>query len=133
MQEAARVMIDGPPTDNRSIVAISSIRATGVRPGLSAYAATKAALNSLVRSAAAELASTGIRVNAVSPGVTRTALFEATWKTHPDLFERRVRDVPMGRIGSLNDVASAVRFLCLPDARFITGANLVVDGGESLR
>jgi glucose 1-dehydrogenase len=127
MQRAARMMVDAP-VDNRVILAVSSVRALGARPGRLVYAATKAALNQAVRVAAVELASFGIRVCALSPGITETPLTAA----NQDVFDAVVRTVPLGRAGQPIDLAEAACFLCSPQAAFITGANLVVDGGESL-
>ena len=98
------------------------------RPGRLIYAATKAALNQAIRVAATELAAHDIRICGLSPGITETPLTAA----NPDAFEEAVRDVPLGRAGQPEDLAEAAYFLCPPQARFITGANLVVDGGESL-
>ena len=128
-QQAARLMAGAPPDANRSIVVVSSIRGDGVRPGLTAYAVTKAGLNQMVRVAAYELAPLGIRVNALSPGITATPL---ALEGNPELFEERSRDVPMGRAGTPADMAAAARYLCSPGAAFVTGTTLVVDGGESL-
>lgn len=127
MQRAAQLMVERP-IENQSILAVSSIRALGARPGRLIYAATKAGLNQAVRVAATELAAHGIRVCGVSPGITETPLTAA----HPDAFNEAVQHVPLGRAGQPDDLAEAVYFLCSPQAGFITGANLVVDGGESL-
>jgi glucose 1-dehydrogenase len=129
MQEAARIMVEMPDGANRSIVAVSSIRALGIRPGLAAYATSKAGLNQLVRMAAYELASHGIRVNTLSPGVTSTPLADL----NPAVVAERVRDIPMGRPGSPDVMGEAALFLCSSRSAFVTGANLVIDGGESLR
>jgi glucose 1-dehydrogenase len=126
-QRAARAMVEAPQ-DNQAILAVSSIRALGARPGRLIYAATKAGLNMAVRVAATELAAHGIRINALSPGITETPLTAA----NPDAFTEAVANVPMGRAGLPADLAAAAYFLCSPEAAFITGANLVVDGGESL-
>jgi glucose 1-dehydrogenase len=128
-QEAARMMVEAPEGANRSIVVVSSIRGLGVRPGLVAYAVSKAGVNQFVRSTAYELAADGIRVNAVSPGITVTPL--AT-EENPELLVERTRSVPMGRAGTPADVAAAVAYLCDPASAFVTGTNIVVDGGESL-
>lgn len=134
-QAAARLMVGSPAGSvtredaNRSIVVVSSIRADGARPGLAAYAVTKAGLNQLVRVAAYELAPLGIRVNALSPGITATPLSQ---ENNPELFEERAKTVPMGRAGTPADMAAAALYLCSPAAGFVTGTNLVVDGGESL-
>ena len=116
------------PVDNQAILAVSSIRALGARPGRLIYAATKAGLNQAIRVAAVELAPHGIRVCGLSPGITETPLTAA----HPDAFDEAVGNVPLGRAALPDDLAEAAYFLCSPQARFITGANLVVDGGESL-
>lgn len=126
-QRAAQMMVDRPQ-GNQSIVAVSSIRALGARPGRLVYAATKAALNQAVKVAATELAEHGIRVCALSPGITETPLTAG----NKAVFDEAVSTVPMGRAAMPLDLAEAAFFLCSPEARFITGANLVVDGGESL-
>jgi glucose 1-dehydrogenase len=126
-QRAARLMVDRP-VENQVIVAVSSVRALGARPGRLVYAATKAALNQAVRVAAVELAPFGIRVCALSPGITETPLTAA----NKEVFDEVVRNVPLGRAGQPLDLAEAAYFLCSPHASFITGANLVVDGGESV-
>ncbi|MGB1655056.1 MAG: SDR family NAD(P)-dependent oxidoreductase, partial [Acidimicrobiales bacterium] len=70
----------------------------------------------------------GIRVNALSPGITDTPLTAA----NPDAFAEAVAGVPLGRAGLPEDIAEGALFLASPQARFVTGINLVVDGGESL-
>ncbi len=133
MQEAGRIMVDMPTDANRSMVVVSSIRALGIRPGLAAYASSKAAVNQLVRTAAYELAGHGIRVNALSPGITVTPLVAENLKANPDILAERTADVPMGRPGQPEDMANAALFLCRPESGFVTGTNIVVDGGEHLR
>lgn len=127
VQAAARSMVDRAG-ENRSIVVVSSIRALGARPSLVPYGTAKAGLNQLVRMAAYELASTGVRVNALSPGITATPLTQ----DRNSLFEERAATVPMGRAGTPADMAAAALYLASPDSSFVTGTNLVVDGGESL-
>src|SRR5205823_2096573 len=126
-QLAARLMRERP-TPDAAILVVSSIRAQGARAGRLVYSATKAAVNQSVRVAAMELAPHGIRVNAVSPGITETPLTAR----YPDTFDEAVRNVPMGRAAAPMDLAEASYFLCSPAARFITGVDLHVDGGESL-
>jgi glucose 1-dehydrogenase/3-oxoacyl-[acyl-carrier protein] reductase len=128
-QQAARMMADSSADANKAILAVSSIRALGVRPGRLAYAVTKAGLNQFVRAAAYELAALGIRMNALSPGITATPL---ALEGNPEVFEEMAATVPLGRAGEPEDMAAAALYLCSPAARFVTGANLVVDGGESL-
>jgi glucose 1-dehydrogenase len=126
--QQAALMMCATPTDNAAILVVSSIRATGARPGRLVYAATKAGVNQAVKVAASELAPYGIRVNALSPGITETPLTAA----NPAAFAEALGNVPMGRAAVPADLGEAAYFLCSPQARFITGVNLVVDGGESL-
>ena len=126
-QRAAQAMVAAPQA-NQAIVAVSSIRALGARPGRLIYAASKAGLNMAIRVAAQELAPYGVRVNGLSPGITETPLTAG----NPGPFAEAVANVPMGRAAMPGDLAAAAYFLCSPEAAFITGANLVVDGGESL-
>jgi len=130
MQWAARRMAAAGDGADRAILVVSSIRALGARVGTAPYAATKAALNQLVRVAALELAGTGVRVNALSPGITATPM---SIEQNPQVLAAMTQSVPMGRAGTPLDMGAAAVFLCSPQARFVTGANLVVDGGESLK
>lgn len=127
-QRAARMMVAGGGP-NRAILVVSSIRSVGVRPGRLAYAVTKAGLNQLVRMAAYELASHQVRVNALLPGITATPM---AMEGNPEIFAEMSLSVPLGRAGTAADMAAAAVYLCSPAAQFVTGANLVVDGGESL-
>jgi glucose 1-dehydrogenase len=127
-QRAARLMV-GNGAPNRSIIVVSSIRALGVRPGRLPYAVTKAGLNQFVRVAAYELAPHDVRVNALSPGITATPM---ALEGNPEVFAEMTAEVPLGRAGSPIDMGSAAVYLASPAAQFVTGANLVVDGGESL-
>jgi glucose 1-dehydrogenase len=126
-RNAARLMERRLPM-NPSIVVVSSIRATGPRIGRSVYSATKAALNQMVRTAALELAASGIRINAVSPGITETPLAAANGTLNDVALE-----IPLGRAAAVEEVAAAVLFLAGESSGFTTGTILTVDGGESLR
>jgi len=126
-QLAGRMMVEDPQP-NAAIVLVSSIRALGARAGRLVYSATKAGINQAVRVAALELAPFGIRVNALSPGITETPLSAK----HPDAFAEGVANVPLGRAAQPRDLAESAFFLCSPTSSFITGINLIVDGGESL-
>ena len=127
-QRAAQLMVatDRP---NRAILVVSSIRALGARPGRLAYSTAKAGLNQLVRVAAYELADKQIRVNTLSPGITATPMAR---DGNPEVFAEMAATVPMRRAGEPSDMGAAATYLCSPAARFVTGANLVVDGGEAL-
>jgi glucose 1-dehydrogenase len=130
VQRAAQAMTaaNAVARRDRSILVVSSIRALGARPGRLIYAATKAAVNQAVKVAAVELASEQIRVNTLSPGITETPLTS----NNPAAFAEAVANVPLGRAGQPRDLADAALFLASPAAEFITGLNMVVDGGECL-
>ncbi|HYL15326.1 MAG TPA: SDR family oxidoreductase [Terriglobales bacterium] len=118
--------------DGASIILNTSVADSKGNEGTSAYSATKAALRSLARTAAAELVGRGIRVNAVAPGPILTPIFEKTGlpKESVDEFAKQVvARVPMKRFGQPEEVASAVAFLASRDASYITGVELNVDGG----
>ena len=118
--------------DGASIILNTSAADAKGNAGLSAYSATKAALRSLARTAAAELVERGIRVNTVAPGPIVTPIFEKTDlpKEAVDEFAKQVlARVPMKRFGQPEEVASVVAFLASQDASYITGEEINVDGG----
>lgn len=115
-----------------SVVNISSRLAVAGMRGVSGYAASKGALNSFTVAASVELAERNIRVNAVAPGMTKTPLIAEWLQEQPDpvAAEReQAEKVPLGRLGVESDVAHAVSYLISPQAAYITGAILPVDGG----
>ena len=111
-----------------AIVAVGSMSGTHVHAGLGAYGPSKAAVIMLVRVLAQEFGRDGIRVNAVSPGMTRTGM---TARVYEDTGVAAARDalVPLGRVAMPEDLAAAIAFLLSPDARYVNGHDLVVDGG----
>jgi 3-oxoacyl-[acyl-carrier protein] reductase len=124
-QAAATRMVGGG-----AVVNVASIEALQPAPGHSHYAAAKAAVIAHTRAAALELGPSGVRVNAVAPGlIDRHGLADA-W---PEGVERWLAACPLGRLGQPEDVADACLFLASDAARWITGAVLVVDGGVLTR
>jgi NAD(P)-dependent dehydrogenase (short-subunit alcohol dehydrogenase family) len=118
--------------DNAAIVLNSSVVNSQGTPGASVYAATKAAVRSLARTFAAELVDRGIRVNVVSPGPINTPIFGKTGLPQAALddFANQIKTrVPMKRFGTPEEVGEATLFLASPQASYITGVDLNVDGG----
>jgi 3-oxoacyl-[acyl-carrier protein] reductase len=115
--------------DGARIVSISSTAGrVGIAGGRSLYGATKAAVDSLTKSWALELAARGIRVNAVAPGYVETDM-TAAHLGDPATRERALSRHPLGRLGTTEDVAKVVTFLCTDAAKFMTGQSLNVSGG----
>jgi NAD(P)-dependent dehydrogenase (short-subunit alcohol dehydrogenase family) len=115
------------------VLTTSFLNAVGT-PGLSILSATKAAVRSLARSLGAELAPRGIRVNAVSPGPINTPFHGKLGLTEQDLEAAATNigaQVPLQRFGEAEEIAHAALFLAGPDSSFVTGTELVVDGGIS--
>ncbi|MGI9623279.1 MAG: SDR family NAD(P)-dependent oxidoreductase [Acidimicrobiales bacterium] len=108
-----------------SIVNISSIGGMRGVPAF-AYASTKWAVRGMTKSAAKELAPHGVRVNSVHPGLVDTAMIQAT---PPDRLQELAAATPLGRIAQPEDVAATVVFLLSDEASYVTGAEVVVDGG----
>ncbi|HEY7794032.1 MAG TPA: SDR family oxidoreductase [Gaiellaceae bacterium] len=118
-------------TPGSSIVGISSLGAQRVLDNYSLVGTSKAALESLVRYLAVELAPSGIRVNAVSGGVVETGALDH-FPNREEMLRIGARN-PAGRLVRPEDIAGAVTFLCSPEAEMIRGQTLIVDGGFSLR
>ncbi|RQO68927.1 short-chain dehydrogenase [Pedobacter sp. KBW01] len=117
--------------DGASVIMLSSTSATISPPSASVYAASKAALNAVVKIAALELASRKIRVNAVSPGPIATEIMNKIG-LNETLENQLVQSVPVGRMGTADEVANMIHYLASKDASFLTGANFLVDGGQSI-
>jgi NAD(P)-dependent dehydrogenase (short-subunit alcohol dehydrogenase family) len=115
-----------------AIVLMSSNSAAFSNRYLAGYGAAKAAVDYLARVAADELGALGVRVNSVRPGITKTDGTEFI-ATTPKLLKRFLAEQPLGHLGEPEEIADAIRFLCGPESRWITGQNLTIDGGHSLR
>lgn len=128
VREAVRQMLADTPASprDRSIVVVSSTVATSGSPGLAVYAATKAGLEGFARSLARELGPRRIRVNAVAPGFFASDLSASLADEDR---QRIVRRTPLGRLATAEDVAGTIEFLTGPQAAFITGQVVSVDGG----
>jgi 3-oxoacyl-[acyl-carrier protein] reductase len=112
-----------------SIVAVSSVVGLGGNAGQANYAAAKAGLIGLVRALARECGPRGVRVNAVAPGYVETDMTATLTDEHREWL---VGLTPLGRMGTPDDVAGPVAFLCSPAAAFLTGVVLPIDGGLSM-
>jgi NAD(P)-dependent dehydrogenase (short-subunit alcohol dehydrogenase family) len=101
-------------------------------PEISAYSVSKAGVRMLARSMARELADQAIRVNVVAPGIVMAGMARRQYETDPDYARRASVVIPLGEFGTAEQIAKAVGFLCSPDAEYMTGSVLLVDGGASL-
>ena len=101
------------------------------KPGAAAYAASKAAVESFTKTLAVELGPAGIRVNAVSPGMTRTEMTAGNF-SDPERHRLLVSMSPVGYLGEPDDIGNTIAFLTSHEARYINGAVVVVDGGRRL-
>lgn len=122
----------GASSRGGAIINITSKLALIGVPTMGIYSASKGAMEALTRAAAVELAPQAIRVNSVAPGMTRTPLYEAWLASLPDpasAEDNVIADVPLGRLATPTDVASVVSFLASPEASYLTGITVPVDGG----
>ncbi len=110
-----------------SIVNISSISGM-VALGGPAYNASKGAVRVFTKVTAVHHADDNIRCNSIHPGPVRTPMTESTY-SDPEMLERRLRDMPLGRLGTSEDIAYGVLYLASDEAAYMTGAELVIDGG----
>jgi len=115
-----------------SIISIASVAGMIALPGRGPYSAAKAGIMSLTRVMAVEVAELGIRVNAVAPGSTRTALVEQGLRDGSLSLDGLHQEIPMRRLAVPDEIAKVVVFLASDDAGYITGQTIVVDGGWSI-
>jgi NAD(P)-dependent dehydrogenase (short-subunit alcohol dehydrogenase family) len=128
LKHAGRAMIG----EGGSIVAISSIAGVLTHRWMTAYCVSKAGIEMLVRNAADELGGAGVRVNAVRPGLVPTDL-AAGLVNNPQANADYLDQMPLRRLGTPDDIASAVRFLIGPESSWITGQVISCDGGHTVR
>ena len=133
-QAALTALQDAGLAENASILNISSSVTFQALENYSIYSAAKAGLDMLTRCWARELASSGVRVNAISPGIVETPVFESMMPRYEiaAFLESFEKLVPLGRVGQPDDVANLAVFLCGPGSGWTTGAVIPVDGGLSL-
>jgi NAD(P)-dependent dehydrogenase (short-subunit alcohol dehydrogenase family) len=119
--------------DGASIIFNSSVQSVNGRPGLSAYAASKAAVRTLARVLASELSPRSIRVNVVTPGSVDTPIWNnvADHDKRQLLFDKLTKTIPLGRMGNPVEIANAVLFLATDESSFIQGGEIVIDGGAT--
>ena len=123
----------GPMTAQRwgRIINISSVNANGGAYGQTNYAAAKAGMHGFTKALALETARHGVTVNTVSPGYLRTRMVEAV--PHEIMQTKILPQIPLGRLGEPEEVASLVAYLASDAAAFITGADIAINGGQHMR
>lgn len=112
------------------IISISSVNGQKGAFGQSNYAAAKAGIHGFTKALALEVASKGVTVNTISPGYLRTKM---VMKVPKEILETKIiPEIPVGRLGEPDEVASLVAYLCSEDAGFVTGANIAINGGQHM-
>jgi 3alpha(or 20beta)-hydroxysteroid dehydrogenase len=114
-----------------SIINVSSVAGLGGSPYLTAYAASKWAVRGMSKVVAKELAGFGVRVNSLHPGQIDTAMNARQREKTPELIDRLIRAIPLRRIGTPEEVSHAAVYLAADESVYVTGSELVVDGGTS--
>ncbi len=118
---------------NGAIVNCSSIGGLVAGPKRGTYQASKHGVLGLTKSAALDYAARGIRINAVCPGIIHTTMLDKMMATQADALNAMLQNVPIGRLGRPEEIASAVLWLCSSEASFMVGHALAVDGGYTIR
>ena len=131
VMDVARAFHQGLAERGGNMIVVSSVAAFKSTIGTPAYAASKAGAASLVKTLGEALARDGLRVNGIAPGLVPTKLTAVT-TDHPERREASLRAIPLGRMGTPEDMAGAALFLASPLASYMTGQTLVVDGGLTL-
>jgi 3-oxoacyl-[acyl-carrier protein] reductase len=126
VREAAAVMRQ---RQRGAIINMSSISGKVGLPGQTNYSAAKAGINGLTKAAAKELGRHGVRVNAIAPGLIRTAMTEALPR---EIWEQKLADIPLGRAGEPHDVGNVALFLASEQSSYITGTVIEVSGGRHM-
>jgi NAD(P)-dependent dehydrogenase (short-subunit alcohol dehydrogenase family) len=127
-QQAARRML---PRKKGSLIFMASIAGLDPMPAIRAYSVSKAGIINLTKALAKELGPNGIRVNAIAPGLVETK-FAAALFQNPQLYERVMAEVPLGRHGQPEDIVGPALFLASDASAYVTGQVLVVDGGARM-
>ncbi len=127
IQHMANAMADGG-----SVITIGSLTATLTADGYAPYAGAKAGVNHATRIAAAEYGPNGVRVNVVSATLVETPMTAAITNA-PGVRKAFVAETPLGRFGTIDDIVNAIMWLSSDQSGFVTGQNLLIDGGTSLR
>lgn len=131
VMDVARAFRQGLAERGGNMIVVSSVAAFKSTIGTPAYAASKAGAASLVKTLGEAWARDGLRVNGIAPGLVPTKLTAVT-TDHPERREASLRAIPLGRMGTPEDMAGAALFLASPLASYMTGQTLVVDGGLTL-
>lgn len=112
------------------IINIASTSGILGKPSLVAYSSSKGALLQFTKALGAEWAKTGVQVNAIAPGAFKTDAQSAVLES-PEILKRRLRKIPVGRMGDVDEMATLACYLASPKSNFVTGSVYVIDGGES--
>lgn len=118
-------------TGGGAIVNTASTGGLAGTPGLSPYTSAKHGVNGITKTVALEMGKKGIRVNSICPGMTETEAVKHWRAESPEQADAYESEIPMGRMGTIEEQANAAVFLCSDKASYITGVNLPVDGGET--